>query len=303
MKRAKPIPPVGKIFILLPFVLLYISCGLTKNESQDTWPMYRGPLSSGIASSAPSLRLWAEGQSPTLLWKRPIRDAFSGLTLSGNLIITGFGEDSTEFLGAFNRQSGEEVWRYKMNKIFVEEFGNGPRATPTIDGERAYMFDSWGVMHGVDLASGEGIWTHDLAGTFSLTSAQGRGFCASPVLLDGVLVQYVSGLDSTAFMGLDPATGKILWRKGSALPTFSSPTLTELHGEKQVLFSSGRVIMVDGQRRGKYETISLNAKGETPVDGPRTAGQHHHAGPAGQQQNLGCQPIAIRQPGPGREQG
>ena len=269
--RKRTLPP-GKILFLLSLIPCLLTYGQQPGQATGDWPMYRGAGSDGVAASMETVKPWPEGQTPTQVWRRPMGDAFSGLTFSHTMLITGFSEDSTEFLGAFDPKTGQEIWRYTMNKLFVEEFGNGPRATPAVDAERVYMFDSWGVMHGVALKTGKGLWKNPLAETFNLKSAQNRGFCASPVLMDGVIIQFVSGLDSTAFMGLDCLTGKILWRKCSALPTFSSPALTELLGEKQAIFSSGRVVMREGKRRGHYETTALNAKGETLWTGPGLPG-------------------------------
>jgi len=269
--RKRTLSP-GKTLFLLALIPCLPIYGQQPGNASGHWPMYRGAHSNGVAASITSITPWSEGQAPPQVWRRPLGEAFSGLTFSDNMLITGFSEDSTEFLGAFDPQSGEEIWRYKMNKLYVEEFGNGPRATPAVDAHRVYMFDSWGVMHGVDLNTGKGLWKNPLAQTFKLKSAQNRGFCASPILLDGVIIQFVSGLDSTAFMGLDCLSGHVLWRKGSALPTFSSPALTEILGEKQAIFSSGRVIMRDGKRRGHYETTALNAKGETLWTGPGLPG-------------------------------
>ncbi|MCK5147404.1 PQQ-binding-like beta-propeller repeat protein [bacterium] len=262
----------SKLVPLLLFLVLCLGCGLQNDKFTDQWPQYRGIYSDGISNSTATITSWIEGGTPHQVWKQSIGDAFSGLTIAGSRLITGFSEDSTEFLGAFDRQNGNEIWRYNMNKLFVEEFGDGPRATPAIDESNAYMFDSWGVMHCVNLQTGEMIWKNPIAEQFKLPSAQNRGFTASPVILDGKVILFASGMDTTAFMGLDKITGKILWKNSNSVPTFSSPTLTEIHGEKQVIFASTRVIQVDGRRRGVYELTSLNAKGEILWTGPGLPG-------------------------------
>ena len=85
-------------------------------------------------------------------------------------------------MGAFERTTGKEVWRTALGKWFEEEMGNGPRATPTIDGDSAYMLDSNGGLYRINIKSGKEIWKVSLPDDFKIRRPQ-RGFSTSPLIL------------------------------------------------------------------------------------------------------------------------
>ena len=51
--------------------------------------------------------------------------------------------------------TGKEIWRTPLGKRFVEEFGDGPRATPVVDGDLIYnltsYYSDWKPMGGLML--------------------------------------------------------------------------------------------------------------------------------------------------------
>jgi len=122
--------------------------GKTKKEStgskngKNEWSQYRGPNRDGVAISNTSIKAWPNGSQPFQVWKKPIGEGFSGIVITGEQIITALAEDGTDFLVSFEKTTGKEVWRTALGKMFEEEMGNGPRSTPTIDGDFAYILDS-----------------------------------------------------------------------------------------------------------------------------------------------------------------
>ena len=115
--------------------------------AQDTeWAQYRGPNRDGVALSSPSIKPWPEGGQPSEVWKRPIGEGFSASSLAGDRLLTAFMEEGATFVAAFDRATGEEIWRTNIGAAFEEEMGNGPRSTPTIDGDFAYILNSHGSL-------------------------------------------------------------------------------------------------------------------------------------------------------------
>jgi outer membrane protein assembly factor BamB len=63
---------------------------------------------------------------------------------------------ATNRLYAYSRSSGQELWRYQANHTI---FGS-----PAVVGETVYVTSADGVVHAVDVTSGEGRWHGDLNG-------------------------------------------------------------------------------------------------------------------------------------------
>ncbi|MBU1339894.1 MAG: PQQ-like beta-propeller repeat protein [Acidobacteria bacterium] len=81
-----------------------------------------------MAVSNTSLKAWLEGSPPAQVWRRPIGEGFSGITIFGNHLLTAFGDGKTEFIGAFERATGglfavnittgKQIW----NVLLTEKF-------------------------------------------------------------------------------------------------------------------------------------------------------------------------------------
>src|SRR4026207_1435042 len=88
------------------------------------WPQYRGANRDG-ASKETILKSWpAEG--PAVLWKSPIGDGYSALSITGNRIYTMDAKGADEFIVCLDATNGKEVWRYRTDANFSNDQGNGP---------------------------------------------------------------------------------------------------------------------------------------------------------------------------------
>ncbi len=67
----------------------------------------------------------------------------------GDRLFTMYGGDldgeAVEFAAAFDAKTGDEIWRVPLGEKYDTEFGNGPRTTPTVDGDTVYLMDSHGT--------------------------------------------------------------------------------------------------------------------------------------------------------------
>lgn len=259
------------IFYILLVLTLFIGCNSGKQTFTDEWLQYRGPDGGGISTSAVQIIPWDADGQPHLVWKRPMGDGFSGISVSGDQLIVAFGEDSSEVLAGYNRNNGKENWRCSIGKLFTEEFGDGPRATPTIDGDQVFIYNSWGHLYCVDINNGQIIWKAALSDSFKIQMPQ-RGFTTSPLVMDETVIIHTGGLDSTAFMGLHKKTGEVMWRTGSSVVSLSTPVVAVINNVKQIFFSATRVVEEDGRKKGVYEIVSLSLDGKILWQGPGLPG-------------------------------
>jgi outer membrane protein assembly factor BamB len=233
---------------------------------EEGWTQYRGPNRDGISISKTSIKAWPSGGQPFEVWRRPIGEGFSAISIVGELLVTAFAEDGKEFLAGFDRNKGIEAWRTALGPKFEEEMGNGPRATPTIDGEFAYMLDSTGGLFCVNVKSGDVIWQVSLTDDFKIKRPR-RGFSCSPLIAGKMLILHGGGEDA-AFIGLDKTTGKTIWQNSDAIAGHSSPFLATINGTEQAVFTIARVVEEDGERQMIDEAVSVSPDGEVLWRGP-----------------------------------
>lgn len=235
--------------------------------SQDTeWAQYRGPNRDGIALSSPAIKPWPKGGQPHEVWKRPLGEGFSGISLAGDRLLTAFTEEGATFVAAFDKATGEEIWRTNIGAAFEEEMGNGPRSTPTIDGELAYILNSHGALFCFRVDSGEKVWEVSLTEEFKIGRPR-RGFSTSPIIRGDTLILHGGGA-TAAFLGLDKKTGKTLWQTGDSIAGHSSPFAAVINGKEQFVFTITRLIEKDGERQLLEEAVSVSADGEVLWRGP-----------------------------------
>ncbi|MFA8343716.1 MAG: PQQ-binding-like beta-propeller repeat protein [Rhodothermaceae bacterium] len=258
---------LSAVFSLLLILAILTSCGGDQTFN-DKWSDYRGVNRDGISTSKVPLKVWEKDSQPPLVWKHKIGDGFSGIVVDGTRIITAFAEDSMEVIAGYDRKTGKELWRQNIGKEFVEEFGNGPRATPTLDGKQAFIYNSWGHLYAVDTETGKINWKHYLSDSLKIRMPQ-RGHCTSPIVVGNNVVIHAGGrTDNTAFLAFDKITGEKKWQTGETVVSYSSPFLANIYNEPQIVFSATKIVMKDGKRRGARKIVALSPEGKEIWDGP-----------------------------------
>lgn len=238
---------------------------LEKNV-EDSWSQFRGPTRSGVLVANSPLHVWTAA-GPKLLWKHAIGDGFSGIVIADENLITAFAEDSTEFVASFDKKTGKENWRVEIGKMFIDQFGNGPRSTPVLDDDGAFVLASYGQVHAINKKTGQKIWTVSLADTFEI-KVPARGFSTSPLVQDGLVIVHSGGGKGEGFVALDKNTGQIAWKTGNSEPSYSSPIVATINGMNQSIFASTRIIEKDGKKQSVNEIISLSTDGRILWKGP-----------------------------------
>ena len=223
--------------LTLPVLTLFSLTGLTDSARAD-WPQWRGPDRTGIVKGD----AWpADFSKLEAVWEVPLGPSYSGPIITGKLVFTTESVDKRlERVNAVDRATGRTVWTaewegYQGVPFFASRNGDWIRSTPAWDGKDLFVAGMRDVLVSLDGATGKENWRVDFVSEFK-KPAPGFGFVCSP-LVDGKYVYVQAG---AAFRKLDKATGKVIWstleEKGGAMDSaFSSPVLTKINGQPQVL--------------------------------------------------------------------
>jgi outer membrane protein assembly factor BamB len=160
---------------------------------------------------------------------------------AGRVFVTDFvkgeGSRGTERVQCLDERSGRVLWTRGWPADYRGlSYESGPRATPTVDGERVYVLGAVGVLHCLEVAGGRIVWSKDLRKDYG-ADLPVWGY-PSPPLVDGErLIGLVGGPPDAAVVAWDKRTGRELWRaiRSDGEPGYCPPVLVEGPGRRQVL--------------------------------------------------------------------
>ena len=224
---------------VLPSVLtaLFLSAWCAAPAAAQTpaeWPQWRGPNRDGISKETGLLKQWPES-GPPLAWKAAgAGRGYSSLAASkGRLYTLGLRGDR-EFVVAFDFKTGKEIWATPYGQAFRNDRGDGPRGTPTVDGDRVYVLGGNGDLAALDAASGKVVWTMNVLQKFG-----GRnitwGISESPLVVGEKLLVNPGG-PGASVVALNKKDGSLIWKSQSDRAGYSSGIPVVVNGKTQVVF-------------------------------------------------------------------
>jgi outer membrane protein assembly factor BamB len=185
---------------------------LSTSLLQSDWSQWLGADRDNKSKETGLLQAWPEG-GPKRAWHvDSVGTGFGAVsTAGGKIFLLGDLEDAC-YLFSLDEKDGKVVWKTKIGppRNHKNPAWNGPRTTPTIDGDRIYAMGEAGDLICVETASGKEVWRKNM-----VKDLQGEApvwlYCDSPVV-DGKQVVVKPGGSKGALAGLDKATGAELWR-------------------------------------------------------------------------------------------
>jgi outer membrane protein assembly factor BamB len=234
-------------------------------EKPAEWPGFRGAARDSVVRGVRIKTDWAAAP-PVQLWRRQIGPAWSSFAVRGDLLYTQEQRGEEEMVACYKVSTGEPVWRHKDAVRFWESnAGAGPRATPTLHGNRVYSFGATGILNALDANTGKVVWSRNVATETSRKVPQ-WGFASSPLIVQDVVV--VAAASTLA--AYDLATGKPRWQGPAHDGGYSSPQRVTMDGVEQVVLLGGpgaiSVAPADGKVlwEHKWEGASITQPAMTP---------------------------------------
>lgn len=182
--------------------------------AESTWPGFRGPNVDG--ASTESSVFPPDGQFELRVgWKKKIGSGYSGIAINGSDLATMFSAGADDVLALFDADTGEERWRFVLDKTYEGHDGShtGPISTPYLTDRAVFGLAPRGRLVAVEVSSGKLLWSVDLVKDHAAKKPF-YGFSTSPLIRGGVLVVPI-GAEDAAVAGFDPETGKALWTAGA----------------------------------------------------------------------------------------
>jgi outer membrane protein assembly factor BamB len=228
-----------KLNLLLVLSLIFSGCSNSTNN--EDWSRWRGPHIDGIVKAKDLNLDWSE-EIPTLAWVfREAGSGYSSPSIVGHTLYCQGGADGNDFAFALDTRTGELIWKQILGEEFIDEFGNGPRGTITVDDDKLYLIRACGKIHCLSAIDGQMLWQRDFVDEFGgkTSSPHNWGFSESP-LVDGNLVICTPGGEQGTMAALNKRTGEVVWRslEWTDLSGYSSPIVATIDGVRQYIQQS-----------------------------------------------------------------
>jgi outer membrane protein assembly factor BamB len=157
----------------------------------------------------------------------------------GNRALTQEQEEAREWVTCYDLATGRRLWAHGYEARYDNPIGGlGPRATPTVVGDRVYAIGATGMLVCLELGTGNLVWGTNVVGTVPAQDLE-WGVSSSPLVLGDRVVVAPRGVGGVSLLAVSAVTGHEIWRGGTASAHYSSPRLETLLGVPQILTFTG----------------------------------------------------------------
>jgi outer membrane protein assembly factor BamB len=232
------------------------------------WPQWRGPDRSGVSRETGLLKSWPAG-GPKRVWLfENAGHGYSGPAIVDGKLYTLGTRGRSEILLVLDAATGKELWATNLGGILDDDRGDGPRGTPTVDGDRVYALTGPGILACVSATDGKVLWQVTMR---SLGGSVPNWGYSESVLVDGNRVLCTPGGSRGTVAALDKMTGKLLWQtKGfTDAAHYSSIVPAQINGTPQYVQRTERSIVGiavnDGKLLWEADFQGRTAVAPTPI--------------------------------------
>jgi outer membrane protein assembly factor BamB len=215
-----------------------------QQSAAPDWFQWRGPNRDGISQETGLLQEWPKAGPPQAWRITGVGNGYSSFSSSGGRLYTLGARAGVEYVIALDRATGRKLWETQNGRRYENDRGDGPRSTPTVDGDRLYVLGGSGDLTALEAATGKKIWSINIVQKFGGVNPY-WGYSESPLIVgDRILIN--TGGRRAGIVAVAKADGATLWQQHSDGAGYSSPMLLRTGSLNQVIyFTEDRTMAVD----------------------------------------------------------
>jgi outer membrane protein assembly factor BamB len=232
-------------FVSISLVILVIIATAMPSLSAKDWPQWRGTERLGLWTETGILREFPD-DGLTVTWRMPVNGGYSGPAVAdGRVFVLDYVEtearvmNGTERLLALDEETGAVLWSHEWAttyRMLMFTYATGPRATPTVDGDRVYVTGSTGLIFCLNAETGAVIWQKDTVEEYD-TNIPVWGTSSAPLVDGDLVICLVGGEPDALVMAFDKRTGEERWRaiESRTEMGYHQPSIIEAGGARQLI--------------------------------------------------------------------
>ncbi len=229
----------------------------------DDWPQWRGPNRDGVWQEKGLIDRFSGPEVP-VRWRVPVANGYSGPTVArGRVYLTDKVTEPKpqERVLCFDAATGKPLWTHSYDVTYGGVgYPNGPRASVTVDGDRAYAIGAVGNFVCLDAARGTVHWSKDLDREYQIRMPI-WGISAAPLVEKDLVIVYIGGATDACLVGFDKKTGRERWRALGDRPAYAAPVIVDQAGKRVLIAWTGdRVVGLDPATGKPYWDYAFPAR-------------------------------------------
>ena len=206
---------------------------------------FLGPHRDGVWKDSAVSFDWTK-HPPQELWRIQVGLGWSGFAVAGPRALTQEQRQERELVTCYDLATGRMLWSHGDDARLLASppdgggamGGDGPRATPTVVGDRVYSYGATGILNCLDLSTGMTLWTVHVV---EPPRVQRWGISCSPLYLEQERLIVVNAAENSAptLVAYHAEDGSPVWTYEGTGASYSSPRLLEINGRKQIVSVNG----------------------------------------------------------------
>jgi outer membrane protein assembly factor BamB len=212
------------------------------------WPQWLGPRRDGVTAMPDLPTTWPEKGFPRL-WRKTSSETYSSFAVASGRVYTTLAVEEGEEVYCWDLATGKERWKHAYTPRQTFQY-SGPRATPTLDGDRVYTLSAAGLLLCLNADDGKVVWECDLVTELGATPPR-WGMACSPLVEGGLVFVVAGGSRGRCLAAFHKASGELAWAGQGDTPGYSSPVAATVDGVRQVIFLTGNRLVGVAPEDGK----------------------------------------------------
>lgn len=233
---------------LLPAVQTLGDPVAARSAVTSDWPQWRGPNRDGVWREKGIVGKFGTPEIPAR-WRAKIGPGYSGPTVANRRVYVTdrlTTPNQLERVHCFDAMTGQQLWSHTYNCTYERvEQRDGPRASVTVDGDRAYSLGTMGHLFCFDAAKGNVLWSKDLDAEYQIRMPL-WGIAAAPLVEKDLIIVQIGGKDNACLVAFDKTNGQEKWRALDDQASYSAPIIIEQAGKRVlVCWTAQRIVGLD----------------------------------------------------------
>ena len=213
-------------------------------ETPDDYPQFLGPQRQAVVPGARLAGDWQAGP-PRTLWRQGVGAGWGSLAVVGEYAFTQEQRGDDECVVCYRVATGEEIWRHADRQSFESTAGLGPRATPTVAGNRVFTLGATGLLNCLEAPTGRPLWSVNILAD-NRAQNLAHGLSGSPLVADDLVIVSPTGSNGISLAAYRQQTGQAGMAGGQLAGQLQFPDAGQLRPRPP-----GRALHLRGRRRAR----------------------------------------------------